>query len=74
MTINGVLDRVAIRDNKLVFIELKRIGDNRMLDKIGNTPEIIRQMDKYSRFIKTNNRILSLTAKIVKIRARFSSL
>lgn len=55
MTINGVLDRVAIRDNKLVFIELKRIGDNRMLDKIGNIPEIIRQMDKYCRFIKTNS-------------------
>ena len=48
-------DLVTFRDNKLVFIELKRIGDNRMLDKIGNTPEIIRQMDKYSRFIKTNS-------------------
>ena len=48
-------DLVTIRDNKLVFIELKRIGDNRMLDKIGNTPEIIRQMDKYCRFIKTNS-------------------
>ena len=48
-------DLVAIRDNKLFFIELKRIGDNRMLDKIGNTPEIIRQMDKYCRFIKTNS-------------------
>ena len=55
MTIDGVLDLVAIRDNKLIFIELKRIGDNRMLDKIGNTPEIIRQMDKYCRFIKTNS-------------------
>ena len=48
-------DLVTIRDNKLVFIELKRIGDNRMLDIIGNTPEIIRQMDKYCRFIKTNS-------------------
>ena len=48
-------DLVTIRDNKLVFIELKRIGDDRMLDKIGNTPEIIRQMDNYCRFIKTNS-------------------
>ena len=48
-------DLVTIRDNKLVFIELKRIGDNRMLDKNGNKPEIIRQMLNYCSFIKTNS-------------------
>lgn len=62
-------DLVTIRDNKLVIIELKRIGDNRMLDKIGNTPEIIRQMDKYCRFIKTNSdALVEYYKKLFKIK------
>lgn len=62
-------DLVTIRDNKLVFIELKRIGDNRMLDKNGNKPEIIRQMDNYCSFIKTNSdALVEYYKKLYKIK------
>ena len=47
-------DLVTIKDNQLVFIELKRIKDNRMLNKEDDEPEILRQMEKYQKFIKAN--------------------
>lgn len=47
-------DLVTIRDNELLFIELKRIKDNRLLNKDDDEPEILEQMDKYKRFIESN--------------------
>lgn len=47
-------DLVTIRNNKLLFIELKRIKDNRLLNKDDDKPEILEQMCKYTKFIKAN--------------------
>ena len=47
-------DLVTIKSNQLIFIELKRIKDNRMLNKEDYEPEILKQMDKYQKFIKVN--------------------
>lgn len=47
-------DLVTIRDNELLFIELKRIKDNRLLNKDDDEPEILEQMDNYTKFIKVN--------------------
>lgn len=47
-------DLVMIKNNQLIFIELKRIKDNRMLNKEDDEPEILNQMDKYQKFIKVN--------------------
>ena len=47
-------DLVTIKNNKLIFIELKRIKDNRMLNKEDDEPEILKQMDKYQKSIKVN--------------------
>ncbi len=49
------IDLVAIKENQLSFIELKRIQDNRLLNKYDDKPEILIQMDQYSQFIKTYN-------------------
>lgn len=45
-------DLVAIKENQLSFIELKRIRDPRLRNKYDDKPEILIQMDQYSRFIK----------------------
>lgn len=47
-------DLVAVSDNKLQIIELKRIKDNRMLNDDDSDPEIISQMNNYSMFIDAN--------------------
>lgn len=47
-------DLVMIENNQLIFIELKRIKDNRLLNKEDDEPEILNQMDKYQKFIKVN--------------------
>ena len=47
-------DLVMIKNNQLIFIELKRIKDNRLLNKEDDEPEILNQMDKYQKFIKVN--------------------
>lgn len=47
-------DLVTIKDNQLVFVELKRIKDDRMLNKNDDEPEILNQMEKYQKFIKVN--------------------
>lgn len=47
-------DLVTIKGNQLFFIELKRIKDNRMLNKEDDEPEILKQMEKYQKFIKVN--------------------
>lgn len=47
-------DLVTIKNDKLIFVELKRIGDNRILNKDDDKPEILEQMNKYAQFIKFN--------------------
>ena len=47
-------DLVTIKDNQLVFVELKRIKDNRLLNQNNDEPEILQQMEKYQKFIKVN--------------------
>ncbi len=47
-------DLVTVRNNELLFIELKRIKDNRLLNKDDDKPKILEQMDKYKRFIESN--------------------
>lgn len=47
-------DLVTIKNNQLLFIELKRIKDYRMLNRNDDEPEILQQMEKYQKFIKVN--------------------
>ena len=47
-------DLVTIKNNQLLFIEVKRIKDNRLLNKNNDAPEILQQMEKYQTFIKFN--------------------
>ncbi len=51
-------DLVKIENNQLVFVELKRIQDNRMLDEVGDKPEILNQMNNYAKFINENSKEL----------------
>lgn len=48
------IDLVKVVDNQLVFVELKRIGDGRLLteDVKKKSPEILEQMGRYSTFIR----------------------
>lgn|SRR5574344_1550272 len=47
-------DLVKVVDNKIIVEELKRINDNRLLNKENDEPEIITQMTEYSAFMKEN--------------------
>ena len=47
------IDMVKIEKNKIVFEELKRIGDNR-LRKMEGEPEIVTQINNYREFLKYN--------------------
>lgn len=50
------IDLVRVMDNKIQFVELKRIQDNRLLHKDSSevTPEIITQIEEYRTFLKAN--------------------
>ena len=62
-------DMVAIKENKLYFMELKRISDQRMLNKNDNNPEVLAQMTKYAEFIKVNsNALLEYYKKLYSIK------
>ena len=50
--INLKIDLVECVNGMLRFVELKRIGDNRMLNKDETTPEVINQINKYRVFIE----------------------
>lgn len=52
------IDLVDIKDNKLQFIELKRIQDNRLLNRDDDNPEILEQVEKYRKFIEVNREAL----------------
>ncbi len=57
------IDLVDIKDNELRFVELKRIQDNRLLNKEDDKPEFLEQMEKYRKFIQTNHEGLLLYYK-----------
>ena len=62
-------DLVTIKNNQLIFIELKRIKDNRMLNIGDEEPEIFNQMDKYHKFIKANeDRLLDYYKTLYEIK------
>ena len=62
-------DLVTIKNNQLIFIELKRIKDNRLLNKKDDEPEILEQMDKYQKFIKANKvRLLDYYTTLYRIK------
>lgn len=49
-------DLVAVEGNILKIEELKRVGDPRLRtsDMMNNPPEVLRQMDRYSKFMSVN--------------------
>ena len=54
---------------KVIFVELKRLDDNRMLNKSDDNPEIVSQMRSYSDFIKKyKNKILAYYQKVYDIK------
>lgn len=62
------IDLVKIVDGRLTFVELKRIGDNRLLSRDGK-PEILTQMSNYREFIKYNQvTLLNYYKKLYRIK------
>ena len=66
------IDLVSVNHEGLLnFIELKRINDNRLLNKDLSEPEVVRQIEKYSRFIeKYQSELLSFYKKIYEIKEK----
>lgn len=65
------IDLVRVKGNKIQFVELKRIQDNRLLHKDGSevTPEIITQIEEYRNFIKANkDAILAYYKELITIK------
>ena len=65
------IDLVRVKDNKIQFVELKRIQDNRLLheDSSEVTPEIITQIKEYRNFLKANkDSILAYYKKVIAIK------
>ena len=65
------IDLVRVKGNKIQFVELKRIQDNRLLHKDGSevTPEIITQIEEYRNFIKANkDAILAYYKELIAIK------
>lgn len=60
------IDLVELRNQALVFIELKLITDDR-LRHLNNNPEIIEQMKKYHTFINQGNRLEELQSYYTKL-------
>ena len=46
------IDLVRCSDGMVTFVELKRMGDNRMLHETDATPEVVYQMHRYNQFIE----------------------
>ena len=61
------IDLVRVVGNKIQFVELKRIQDNRLLhEECSNVmPEIIPQIEEYSSFLKTNYKAILEYYKIL---------
>ncbi len=66
------IDLVSVNhEGALNFIELKRINDNRLLNKNLSEPEVVRQIEKYSRFIEIyQSELLAFYQKIYEIKEK----
>ena len=63
------IDLVKCMNGTVVFLELKRLGDGRMLNKSDESPEIISQMKAYADFIKKyRDQILAYYQKLYDIK------
>lgn len=48
------IDVVKCINGEIKFIEIKRLGDNRMLKETDESPKVVTQLNDYSKFIKDN--------------------
>lgn len=63
-------DIVRCDNGVITFVELKRIGDGRMLHKTDESPEIIDQKDRYKDFItKYTDELLTYDQKLYDVKA-----
>lgn len=63
------IDLVKCVNGTVIFVELKRLGDDRMLSKTDDSPEIIFQMKAYADFIKKyRDQILAYYQKLYDIK------
>lgn len=64
------IDVVRCENGVITFVELKRIGDGRMLHNTDESPEIIDQMDRYKDFItKYTDELLTYYQKLYDVKA-----
>ena len=63
------IDLVRCSDGMVTFVELKRMGDNRMLHETDATPEVVYQMNRYKQFIeKHSSQLLEYYQKLYDIK------
>ena len=63
------IDLVRCSDGMVTFVELKRMGDNRMLHETDATPEVVYQMKRYKQFIeKYSSQLLEYYQKLYDIK------
>lgn len=63
------IDLVKCVNGTVIFVELKRLDDNRMLKKTDDSPEIVFQMKSYADFIKKyKDKILAYYQKLYDIK------
>ena len=63
------IDLVKCENGTVIFVELKRLDDNRMLKKTDDSPEIVFQMKSYADFIKKyRDQILAYYQKLYDIK------
>ena len=63
------IDLVRCSDGMVTFVELKRMGDNRMLHETDATPEVVHQMNRYKQFIeKYSSQLLEYYQKLYDIK------
>ena len=67
--ISNRIDLVRCSDGMVTFVELKRMGDNRMLHETDATPEVVYQMNRYKQFIeKYSSQLLEYYQKLYDIK------
>lgn len=66
---NNRIDLVRCSDGMVTFVELKRMGENRMLHETDATPEVVYQMNRYKQFIeKYSSQLLEYYQKLYDIK------
>ena len=66
---NNRIDLVRCSNGMVTFVELKRMGDNRMLHETDATPEVVYQMNRYKQFIeKYSSQLLEYYQKLYDIK------